>query len=74
MENEYRYKGSAAIRTMPGVGIAVPDQLNAWRIKKLKEYGVNAYRASHNPPTESVLNACDSLGVLVMVKCESECQ
>lgn len=49
-----------------GVGIAVPDQLNAWRIKKLKEYGVNAYRASHNPPTESVLNACDSLGVLVM--------
>lgn len=49
-----------------GVGIAVPDKLNAWRIEKLKEYGVNAYRASHNPPTESVLNACDSLGMLVM--------
>lgn len=49
-----------------GVGIAVPDRLNAWRIAKLKEYGVNAYRASHNPPTESVLNACDTLGMLVM--------
>ncbi|KAI4359562.1 Beta-galactosidase BoGH2A [Parabacteroides sp. ASF519] len=49
-----------------GVGIAVPDQLNAWRIARLKEYGVNAYRASHNPPTESVLNACDTLGMLVM--------
>lgn len=49
-----------------GVGIAVPDRLNAWRIAKLKEFGVNAYRASHNPPTESVLNACDTLGMLVM--------
>lgn len=49
-----------------GVGIAVPDKLNAWRISRLKEMGANAYRASHNPPTESVLNACDTLGMLVM--------
>lgn len=49
-----------------GVGVAVPDGLNFWRIRKLKEYGVNAYRASHNPPTVSILDACDSLGVLVM--------
>lgn len=49
-----------------GVGIAVPDKLNAWRIISLKEMGANAYRASHNPPTESVLNACDTLGMLVM--------
>lgn len=49
-----------------GVGIAVPDRLNTWRIAKLKDFGVNAYRASHNPPTESVLHACDSLGMLVL--------
>lgn len=49
-----------------GVGVAVPDRLNQWRIERLKTFGVNAYRASHNPPTESVLNACDSLGMLVM--------
>lgn len=49
-----------------GVGIAVPDNLNAWRIQQLKTFGVNAYRASHNPPTVSVLDACDSLGMLVM--------
>lgn len=49
-----------------GVGAAVPDRLNFWRIERLKEYGVNAYRASHNPPTPSVLEACDSLGMLVM--------
>jgi beta-galactosidase len=49
-----------------GVGAAVPDRLNFWRIERLKEYGVNAYRASHNPPTVAVLEACDSLGMLVM--------
>lgn len=49
-----------------GVGIAVPDRLNQWRIQRLKEFGVNAYRSSHNPPTPSVLDACDSLGMLVM--------
>lgn len=49
-----------------GVGIAVPDGLNSWRIRKLKEFGANAYRASHNPPTVSVLDACDSLGMLVV--------
>lgn len=49
-----------------GVGIAVPDQLNAWRVARLQEYGVNAYRASHNPPTTAVMNACDTLGMLFM--------
>lgn len=49
-----------------GVGIAVPDELNYWRVQRLKDYGTNAYRASHNPPTISILDACDSLGMLAM--------
>ena len=49
-----------------GVGIGVPDRLNSWRIERLKSMGTNAYRASHNPPTKSILEACDSLGMLVM--------
>lgn len=49
-----------------GVGIGVPDNLNVWRIKRLKEYGVNSYRASHNPPAKSILDACDTLGVLML--------
>ena len=49
-----------------GVGTAVPERLNTWRIARLKEMGANAYRPSHNPPTEAVLNACDSLGLLVL--------
>ena len=49
-----------------GVGSALPDALQYYRIKLLKEMGVNAYRTSHNPPTPELLQACDELGMLVM--------
>jgi len=49
-----------------GVGSALPDYLQYYRIRLLKNMGVNAYRASHNPPTPELLDACDSLGMLVM--------
>ncbi|MBI5708533.1 MAG: glycoside hydrolase family 2 protein [Armatimonadetes bacterium] len=49
-----------------GVGVALPDSLLAWRIKKLKEMGSNAYRCAHNPPAEELLDACDRLGMIVM--------
>jgi len=49
-----------------GVGSALPDYLQYYRIRLLKEMGVNAYRASHNPPTPELLDACDSLGMLVI--------
>ena len=49
-----------------GVGSALPDGLQYYRIKLLKDMGVNAYRTSHNPPTPELLEACDSLGMLVM--------
>ena len=49
-----------------GVGAAVPDSVQRWRIARLKEMGVNAYRTSHNPPAPEILEACDELGMLVM--------
>jgi beta-galactosidase len=50
----------------PGVGAAIPDALQAYRLRELKKLGVNAYRASHNPMTPEMLDACDSLGILVL--------
>jgi len=49
-----------------GVGSALPDALQYYRIKQLKAMGCNAYRTSHNPPTPELLDACDQLGMLVM--------
>lgn len=49
-----------------GLGSALPDFMEYYRIKLLKEMGSNAYRASHNAPTPELLEACDSLGMLVL--------
>ncbi len=49
-----------------GVGSALPDRLQDYRIARLKAMGCNAYRTSHNPPTPELLDACDRLGMLVL--------
>jgi len=49
-----------------GVGSALPDYLQYYRVRLLKNMGVNACRTSHNPPTPEFLDACDSLGMLVL--------
>jgi beta-galactosidase len=51
-----------------GVGVAVPDALQAWRLQRLKDMGSNAYRAAHNPPTPELLDAADGLGMLVLAE------
>ena len=59
-------QGAANHQDLPAVGIAVPDSLQPWRVKKLKEMGCNGWRTAHNPANESLLDACDRLGMLVM--------
>jgi beta-galactosidase len=49
-----------------GVGTALPDALQDFRIRTLKSMGSNAYRSSHHPPTPALLDACDRLGMLVI--------
>jgi beta-galactosidase len=62
----YTIKGTCNHQDHAGVGVALPDTLQYFRIRKLKEIGANAYRTSHNPPTPELLEACDRLGMLVM--------
>lgn len=59
-------KGTNNHQEHAGVGTAIPDELQYYRISKLKEMSSNAYRCSHNPPTPELLDACDSLGMLVI--------
>lgn len=61
-----KLKGVNMHQDHAGVGAAIPDALQVYRIKELKKMGVNAYRSSHNPMTPDMLNVCDSLGMLVI--------
>ncbi len=61
-----KIKGMNLHQDHAGVGAAIPDALQVFRLSELKKYGVNAYRSSHNPMTPAMLDACDSLGILVM--------
>ncbi len=61
-----KLKGVNMHQDHPGVGAGIPDALQAYRLKELKKLGVNAYRASHNPMSPAMLEACDSLGFLVI--------
>ena len=62
----YVVKGTCDHQDHAGVGWALPDALQYFRVKKLKEMGGNAIRTAHNEPTEELLEACDRLGMLVM--------
>lgn len=59
-------KGTCNHQDHAGVGSALPDRLQYYRIARLKEMGANAYRTSHNPPTPELLDACDTLGMMVL--------
>lgn len=61
-----KLKGVNMHQDHPGVGAGIPDALQAYRLKQLKALGCNAYRSSHNPMTPEMLDACDSLGILVI--------
>jgi len=63
-----KLKGVGCHQDHAGVGAALPDRIQAYRIERLKEMGCNAYRSVHNPPTAELLDACDRLGMLVMAE------
>jgi beta-galactosidase len=60
-----KVKGTCNHQDHAGLGAALPDAVQYYRIRKLQEMGCNAIRTSHNPPTPELLNACDELGMLV---------
>ncbi|MET3667245.1 beta-galactosidase GalA [Caulobacter sp. 1776] len=49
-----------------GVGVAVPDSLWDFRLRRVKAMGANAVRCAHNAPAPEMLDAADRLGVLIL--------
>jgi beta-galactosidase len=60
-----KLKGTCNHQDHAGLGAALPDAVQYYRIRKLQEMGCNSLRTSHNPPTPELLDACDELGMLV---------
>jgi beta-galactosidase len=65
-EKPVKIKGMCNHQNHAGVGEAMPDRLQAYRIERLKGMGTNGCRTSHNAPTPEFLDACDRMGMLVM--------
>lgn len=64
-DKNFKIKGVCNHQDHAGVGVAIPDAIWKFRLRKLKEMGVNAYRVAHNPPSKEFLNICDSMGMMV---------
>ena len=62
----YTLKGTSNHQDHAGVGSALPDGIQYFRMSRLKDMGCNALRTTHNPPTPELLDACDRLGMIVM--------
>jgi beta-galactosidase len=61
-----KVKGTCNHQDHAGMGVALPDAVQYFRVRTLQEMGCNAIRTSHNPPTPELLDACDELGMLVL--------
>jgi beta-galactosidase len=62
-------KGTCNHQDHAGVGAALPDRLQYYRLVVLKDMGGNAVRTSHNMPTPEWVEACDRMGMMML--CET---
>ena len=61
-----KIKGTCNHQDHAGLGVALPDAAQRFRVRTLQGCGCNAYRSSHNPPTPELLDACDEMGMLFL--------
>lgn len=64
-----KIKGVCNHQDHAGVGAALPDRLQAWRVAIMQDMGCNAIRTTHNIPTPELVEACDRMGMLLL--CET---
>jgi beta-galactosidase len=64
-----KIQGTCNHQDHAGVGVALPDRLQVYRVKVLQDMGCNSVRTSHNMPTPEWVEACDRLGMTMM--CET---
>ena len=63
---QVKLKGGCVHHDNGLLGSAAIERAEVRKAELLKAQGFNAVRCSHNMPTEAFLNACDSLGLMVI--------
>jgi beta-galactosidase len=63
---QVKLKGACYHNDNGPLGSRSYDRAEVRRVELLKASGFNAIRCSHNPPAPAFLDACDSLGILVI--------
>ncbi len=64
-----KIKGTCNHQDHAGVGAALPDRLQWYRLAILQQMGGNAVRTSHNMPTPEWVEACNRMGMMML--CET---
>lgn len=62
-----KIKGASCHQDHAGIGIALPDAVVVFRLKRLKEFGFNGYRTAHHP-SGPVARVADRVGFLVFTE------
>ncbi len=60
-----KIKGLCCHHDHAGVGTAIPESVNEYRVAQMKSMGANAIRSSHYPASAELLDICDRMGMLV---------
>ena len=66
---QVKIQGTCNHQDHAGVGAALPDALQRFRLGVLRQMGSNAVRTSHNMPTPEWVEACDRMGMMML--CET---
>jgi beta-galactosidase len=64
-----KIQGTCNHQDHAGVGAALPDAVQVYRLAVLQAMGCNAVRTSHNMPTPEWIAGCDRMGLMMM--CET---
>ena len=65
-EQLVKLRGACEHESFAGVGAAIPDRVDLYRLQQLRGAGLQALRTSHNPYEPVLLHMADRLGVLVL--------
>jgi len=65
-EQPVKPRGACEHESFAGVGAAIPDRVDLYRLQQLRGAGMQALRSSHNPYEPVLLDLADRLGVVVL--------